>query len=359
MTKTPRIGVVGGGVYGTAILKCFAAATTQGLVHLVALADLDQSILERHAKTFGVKGYRDYKDMIANAGLDAIAVATPDHLHAEVVLAAAAAGLHIMAQKPLDTDVDRARAMVDACRQRDVMLFVDFHKRFDHAHMRLKNDIEAGKLGKILYGYVCMEDKILVPSQWLHKWAHKSSPSWFIGVHFYDLVMWLLSSAPKKVYATGHKGKLRSMGIDTYDSVSSRVEFANGATVSFDISWILPNSFPSIVNQQIRLVGDEGMSEVDSQERGMLSVYSDTPESLVINAFGAQEYDHPLWGRQVQGYTFTSMVRFLELLRALKNQDATLKGLKGKYPDGDEAIVSTIIGDAIDRSMASGAIITL
>ncbi|RJT34213.1 Gfo/Idh/MocA family protein [Rahnella woolbedingensis] len=355
----PRIGVVGGGVYGTAMLKCFAGAHRQGLVTLVALADLDENVLKRQGENFAIAGYQHYQQMFAEAALDAVAVATPDHLHAEVVLAAAAAGLHVLAQKPLDTDVTRARKMIDTCAEHNVMLFVDFHKRFDPAHQRLKQEISAGKLGPIQYGYVCMEDKIIVPSGWLRKWAASSSPSWFIGVHFYDLVWWLLDSQPVSVFAQGHKGKLTSLGIDTWDSVCSRVTFANGATFSFDISWILPDSFPSIVNQQIRVVGQEGIAEVDSQDRGMFCATSDSAESQVINAFGAQEYQHPVWGPQMQGYTFSSMLYFLELIALLKRGEVTLSQLQGKYPDGESAMASTRIGAAIDRSLQLGQPVTL
>ncbi|WP_010106280.1 Gfo/Idh/MocA family oxidoreductase [Verminephrobacter aporrectodeae] len=355
----PRIAVVGAGVYGSAMLKCFAALHKQGLLDLVALAEIDKEILDRQAKSFAIRGYADYRDMFTHAGLDAVAVATPDHLHGEVVLAAADAGLHVLVQKPLDTRSARAQQMIAACRQRAVMLFIDFHKRFDPAHMRLKSDMQAGRLGKIQYGSVCMEDKIVVPSVWLRQWAARSSPSWFLGVHFYDLVYWLLQSQPRRVYATGHRGKLQSMGVDTLDSVNARVEFANGASFSFDLSWILPTGFPSIVNQQIRMVGEEGVVEVDSQDRGMFSCYADVPESLVINAFGAQEYEHPVWGAQVQGYTFASMIRFVELLRAMQSGVLTLDELKGKYPDGEDALVSTRIGEAVDRSMACGEWISL
>lgn len=361
MTRTfrPRIAVIGAGIYGSTMLKCFSAAQKQGMVDLLALAEIDEELLQRHTRNFGIQGYADYKEMLRNVSLDAVAIATPDHLHGQVVLAAADAGLHVLVQKPLDTSSERAQQMIDACRQRGVMLFVDFHKRFDPAHMRLKSDMLAGRLGKIQYGYACMEDKIEVPSVWLHKWAARSSPSWFLGVHFYDLVYWLIQSPPHRVYAIGHRGKLKSMGIDTLDSINARVEFANGAGFSFDVSWILPTGFPSIVNQQLRIVGEEGVVEIDSQDRGMFSSYSDAAESLVINAFGAQEYEHPVWGAQVQGYTFASMIRFIELLGAMKSGLVTLDELKGKYPDGEDALVSTRIGEAVDRSMATGEWIQL
>lgn len=357
--KTPRMGVAGGGVYGSAMLKCFAALQRQGLVELVALAETDEAVLGRQVGAYGLAGYTDYRQMFAHAGLDAVAIATPDHLHGDLVLAAAAAGLHVLVQKPLDTSSARARQMLAACSARGVLLFVDFHKRFDPAHMRLKSDLQAGRLGKIQYGYVCMEDQILVPTQWLRKWAARSSPSWFLGVHFYDLVYWLLQSRPLRVYASGHRGKLQALGLDALDSVNARVEYANGATFSFDLSWILPAAFPSIVNQQLRMVGQEGLVEIDSQDRGMFSACSDTPASLVSNPFGAQEYEHPVWGAQVQGYTYASMQRFVELLAAIKSGRATLAQLAGKYPDGQDALVSTEIGEAVERSIATGTWIAL
>lgn len=354
-----RIGAVGGGIYGTATLRCFAAAQRRGSSELVCLADIDENILAIHEKQFGLKGYLDYREMFAKADLDAVSIATPDDLHSEVVVAAANAGLHVLVQKPLDTSTIRARRMIDACRENGVMLYVDFHKRIDPAHMRLKQDIAMGKLGKIQYGYVCMEDKIVVPSGWLRKWAARSSPSWFLGVHFYDLVCWLTAARPLSVYASGYKGKLQSMGIDSFDSISARVQFDNGATVTFDTSWILPDSFPSIVNQQLRFVGDEGIVEIDSQDRGMFCAYSDMPDSQIGNPFGAVEYQHPVWGQQVQGYTFLSMIRFLELIQAIQSGEASLQSLDGAYPDGQQALIATQIGEAIDKSVTTSRIVKL
>lgn len=354
MAAKPRIAVVGGGIYGTQMLNCFAAAARRGQVELAAVADMDEQVLVRHRTKFHVAVFTDYREMIAQGNLDALAVATPDHLHSAVVTAGAQAGLHVISQKPLDVRGDRALAMVEACRARGVMLYVDMHKRFDPAHIRLKADIAAGRLGRIQYGYAHMEDRIVVPTVWLRKWAADSSPSWFLGVHFYDLLYWLLDSRPERVVATGHKGKLSGMGIDTWDSVQSRVTFANGAVISFDTSWVLPDSFPSIVNQGLRLVGENGIAEVDSQDRGMFTAYAEQAVGAVVNPFAASEYEHPVWAGQVEGYTFRSMIDFVELVAALKD-GMPLEALAGHYPDGRSALISTLIGEAVDSSLASGA----
>lgn len=356
MEKKRRIGVIGGGVYGTQMLKCFAAQQAKGRVTLAALADLDPAILARHTASFGIEGYADYRDMMAKADLDAVAIATPDHLHAAVITAAVEHHLHVMSQKPLDVDSTRAAALVKACEDAGLLLYVDFHKRFDPAHIRLREDIAAGRLGRLQYGHVHMEDKIIVPVQWLKRWAAQSSPSWFLGIHFYDLVFWLTGRRPRSVLATGQKGKLQSLGLaGAWDSIQAKVEYDEGFTVSYDLNWILPESFPSIVNQGIRLVGEDGMAEVDSQDRGFFCAYGDSAGAAVVNPFGALEYTHPLFGTVTDGYTFHSMQQFVDVLDVLAAGRA-LADIKGAYPDGASALVSTRIGEAVERGLRSGTV---
>jgi len=238
------------------------------------------------------------------------------------------------------------------------MLYVDFHKRFDHGHVQLKQDIKSGKIGKVQYGYVWMEDKIVVPSVWFKRWAQHSSPAWFIGIHFYDLIYWLLESEPKRVYATAIKDKLLSMGIDTYDSIQAKIEFENGATFSVDTSWILPESFTAIVNQGIRVVGSKGVSEVDSEYRGILRAFEDEKGTMTSNPYGNLEQEYPFYGLVPQGYTYESMYYFLDLLLMLK-QGYKLEDLQGSYPSGDEALVSTKMCEAIHESAKLGRPIDL
>ncbi|MEF3312992.1 Gfo/Idh/MocA family oxidoreductase [Paenibacillus sp. GYB004] len=353
-----RIGVIGAGIYGTKILKAFSFAAKMGDIELVALADLKEEVVQQQAKAFGIKGYLDYKEMLQQEQLDAVAIVTPDFLHREITLEAAKYGVHVLVQKPLDTSTEGGLDMIQAARQNNIMLYVDFHKRFDPGHMQLKNDIKQGKLGHIQYGYAFMEDQIVVPSVWFKNWAQHSSPAWFLGIHFYDLIYWLLESKPTRVYATATKDKLIGMGIDTYDSIQAKFEFENGTQFSMDSSWILPVGFPSIVNQGIRLVGSDGISEVDSQDRGISSAFESEPTAIVLNPFAALEVERPFYGLAPQGYTFESMLYFTKLVGLLKN-GMKLEQLEGAYPNGEEALVSTRMCEAVHQSVESGQIITM
>lgn len=353
-----RVGVVGAGIYGSVLISAYWGAHKHGLIDFVAVADVKQPALDSVHEKYKIKGYLDYKEMFDKEQLDAVAVMTPDFLHEEVVLEAAKRKIHILVQKPLSTDIEAGKRMVKAAKDNNVMLYVDFHKRFDPGHIQLKRAIDNGKLGKIQYGQICMEDKILVPTEWFKTWAHNSSPGWFLGIHFYDLIYWLLGEKPHKVYATAHKEKLVSLGIDSLDALQAKFEFPSGATISVDASWTIPNSFASVVNQQIRLVGTEGLQEVDSQDRGVLAAY-EGDSYQIINPYGQFDVEDPIAGRIPTGYTIESMLYFLRLMKMMKEDNIALADLKADYPTGDQAMVSTIMCQRAHESAALGKILEL
>ena len=170
------------------------------------------------------------------------------------------------------------------------LLQVDFHKRYDPDHQAIERRVQAGELGDVLYGSVYMEDRIEVPSEWFPHWAPNSSPAWFLGVHFYDLVRWIVKSEVKSVYATGTKNTLlKDYGVDTYDCVNAKVDFVNGASFVFDTSWILPKGFEAVVNQAVRIVGTKGVFECDSQDRGSRSCIASRGDVHLQQQFQARE----------------------------------------------------------------------
>jgi len=354
-----RVGVVGAGKYGSVVINAYYGAYKRGEIDFVAFADVSKGAVEKVQEKYGIKGYLDYKEMFEKERLDAVAIVTPDFLHEACVIDAAKKGIQILVQKPLSTDIAAGKRMIDAAKSNNVMLYVDFHKRFDPGHIQLKSAIKEGKLGEIEYGYVCMEDKIIVPTEWFKSWAHNSSPAWFIGIHFYDLIYWLLEEKPHRVYATGHKKKLLSLGIDSYDAIEAKFEFPSGATISVDSSWILPNGFASMVNQQIRLVGTKGMQEVDSQDRGIVAAYESDVSNMVINPYGQIMVEDPAAGQIPTGYTIESMLYFLRLVNRMKNENLSIDELNADYPTGDQALVSTIMCQKAHESALSGKVIDI
>jgi len=355
--KMIKLGVIGAGKFGTNILNAFKQMESDGRCKLAAICDINRDVLESQSRKYEVKGYTDYREMIkTEKDIYGIAVATPDPFHREPVMYAAGAGRHIFVEKPMDVTVEGCREMMEACVKNRVLLQVDFHKRFDPFHIAVRKDVREGKTGEIEYGYAHMEDKIMVPRDWFPGWASKSSPVWFLGVHMFDLVRWIIGSNGKKVYARGRKLKLKSLGIDTYDSVSAMVEFESGAVVTFDVSWILPEDFEAIVNQGFRLVGDRGLVECDSQDRGTRVSYEKQGVMTYNPVFLNENRDGKTGTVRYSGYGIESIADFvynLEYLAAGGTLDRLQGGVTGLGEDGIEV---TKIAVAVHRSLDSGKI---
>ena len=354
-----RVGVIGAGTFGTVHLRVYKQQLEPaGKVKLVAFSDMVPEILEKQQKAFDVKGYADYHKMLAEQELDAVSVVTPDPYHEQPCIDVANSGRHVLVEKPLATSVAGCDRIIEAAKKSNVLLQVDFHKRFDPDHQELERIIQEGKLGTIQYGHVHMEEQILVPTVWFKKWAHLSSSSWYLGVHFYDVVRWQLKSNARRVYAKGHKGKLlNEYGIDAYDSIQALVEFENGTTVCFDTSWILPNGFEALTNQYLRMLGTKGMWEADSQNRGVEACYEEEGQKT-HNVHFLREYRDKQGRMRLYGYGVDSIVDFIDNVIALKN-GATLKDLEGKYPSGEDGREVSRIAEAVDKSIATGQVIEL
>lgn len=274
---TPKIGIIGVGKFGDMHLKALIQAHNKGTMQLAAIADIDENILEQRQKEYsgcGLKTFADYREMLEKCELDGVTVATPDFLHRQITVDCLNAGKHVLVEKPMDTTVEGCREMLAAAEKNNLLLQVDFHKRYDPYHRELASLARAGKFGRIQYAYAHMEDKIEVPRDWFPHWAPKSSPLWFLGVHMIDLGRWIIGGEAKKVFATGMKDKLVSLGVDAWDSVQTNIIFDNGASFTVQASWIMPDGFEAIVDQSIRIIGSEGMMEVDSQYRGARSCFA-------------------------------------------------------------------------------------
>ena len=355
---TVRIAVVGAGKFGQTHLDAFTQLGYAGVAELAAIAESNPGRAEELRARYTCPVYEDYREMLEKETLDAVSVATPDHRHREIAVAAARAGKHVLVEKPLDVTVEGAAEIVRAAREAKVLLQVDFHKRYDPDHQAIERRVRAGDLGDILYGSVHMEDRIEVPSEWFPHWAPASSPAWFLGVHFYDLVRWIVKSEAKSVYATGMKNTLlNDHGIDTYDCVNAKVDFENGAAFAFDTSWILPNGFEAIVNQGLRLVGTKGVFECDSQDRGSRSCIEPEGMATYNNNFKRESVDRH--GHKVyRGYGIESIEDFAGNVAFLAD-GGRLTDLKGVWASGEDGLEVTRIAVAVHESLATGRVVQL
>lgn len=211
-------------------------------VELVAFVDPVLERAEHYAKLHGGKAYSSYTEMLKQEKVDAVSVCTPNFLHAEVSIAAANAGAHVLVEKPMASTAEEAEAMIEAAKKNGVFLMVGHNQRLMPPHVKAKEILSSGKLGKVLtfrtsFGHPGPEG-----------WSVDGRESWFfrkeeatmgamgdLGVHKSDLIRWLLADEVAQVAA--FVGTLHKEGTDVDDNSTCLLRMKSGATGSLVASW--------------------------------------------------------------------------------------------------------------------------
>jgi len=259
---TPRvkIGIVGAGIWGS---NHALALSSHPPGELTMICDSDGARARRLAEKHGC-AWTTSLDELADSDVQAVTVATPDHLHAAPTLRMLAAAKHVLVEKPLATTVTEARKMVEAAESAGVKFMVDFHARWHPLFMGAKGYAESGQLGDPVVAYARLSNTLYVPTEML-RWSGNSGPEWFLFPHVMDVVRWILGSEPVEVFARGHRGVLEKRGLDCWDAIQALVEFENGAICTFETSWVLPSSYTNVVDNRLSLVGSRGGLEIKNE----------------------------------------------------------------------------------------------
>jgi len=188
-----RAGVIGLGWTGQQHVAAYAADPA---VDLVALAAMEEHLLTRFGEEHDVPGrYRDWQQMIAEAELDVVSIATPTFLHEPMAIHALEAGLHVLTEKPMAQTGEAAARMVAAAQQAGRVLDVSFNHRQRGDVAALKDVVDSGVLGTLYYAKTGWIRRHGIPG--LGTWFTKSESSgggamMDIGIHMLDMTLHLL-----------------------------------------------------------------------------------------------------------------------------------------------------------------------
>jgi len=147
-----RFGLIGAG--GAAALHIPAMRMLQG-IEVAAIADVDEGRAAALAAFYEIPDvYDGAENLLSQTSVDALAVLSPHHLHLPVVRLAAERGVHVLVEKALAPTVADADAMVDVCRQRNVVLGGILQYRFTPGARQLRRIVQDGSLGQIFFASV-------------------------------------------------------------------------------------------------------------------------------------------------------------------------------------------------------------
>lgn len=222
-----RFGIVGCGVVSSLHAESIAASPH---THLAAVADVDETRAREFAAKHGVPHvFADYRAMLASGLIDAVSVCTPSGLHAEVAIAAAEAGRHILCEKPLEITAERMTAMIAAAASAGVKLGAVYQRRGLALTQRIKQAIDAGEIGRLVlcdaYLKYYRDQPYYDSAGWRGTWAMDGGGALMNqGVHGVDMIQWL-GGGIRKVYA---RAAALSRDIEVEDTAVAVVEFGGG-----------------------------------------------------------------------------------------------------------------------------------
>ncbi len=228
-----KFAVVGCGNIGR---RHIAVIEAEERAAVVAICDVEKGKCEKIVETYGkIPSYTDYAKMLSETEADIISICTPHGLHAEMAIAAAKAGKHILVEKPMALSIKDAERMVQAANENNVKLIVVKQNRYNTPIALTKQAIEEGRLGKIYM----VQSNILwnrnkeyyTESNWRGKKNLEGGALYTQVSHFIDLLIWWFG----EVTEATTKLETKKHTIETEDCGSSILKFESGVMGS--LTW--------------------------------------------------------------------------------------------------------------------------
>ncbi len=246
------VAVVGVGYWGKNLVRNF-----HELGALAAVCDADPSVEAKHNGHYpGVKFYREFRAVLADPSVQAVALATPAIKHYEMAKAALEAGKDVFVEKPLAVEVKHGEELVRLAEANGRILMVGHILRYHPAILKLKQLIQDGTLGKIDYlysnrlniGKIRTEENIL----------------WSFAPHDISVMLSLLDEMPTSVSCHGGAW----LNHNVADVTLSHFDFPSGVQAHIFVSWLHP-----VKEQRLVVVGSDKMAVFDDTTDHKLTLY--------------------------------------------------------------------------------------
>ncbi|MDX3194348.1 Gfo/Idh/MocA family oxidoreductase [Streptomyces sp. MN03-5084-2B] len=343
---------------------------------LAAFCDHNETRMRVHNGWLGtaIPAYRpaDFTAMLAKERIDVVVVCTPDHTHAEYVVAALEAGCDVVTEKPMTTDVEGARAILVARRETGRSVRVAFNYRYNPVHRRVRELLAGGAIGTV----GAVEFSWLLDTahgaDYFRRWHRDKANSGGLLVHksghHFDLVNWWLGRGPETVFALGglffygdrngrrHRTdgdrfaldleaspRLRALYHDAEQEdgyLRNQDVFAPGVTIEDDLSVLVRHRGGAVLNYHLHAYSPrEGYRVAFSGSEGRLEL--DVRENEY--AAGAEPVPKQARAR-------------LTVQRHWEPPEAVFDGLLGEgHGGGDERMLAELLGDAEPDALGCAA----
>jgi UDP-N-acetylglucosamine 3-dehydrogenase len=250
-----RCGVIGLGWFGEHHVDTLQALP---LAEVTAVcARRDERVKEVAVKYNIPKAYTDYRKLLADDDIDMVSVVTHVKDHWKPTIDALRAGKHVFLEKPMADTAEECDRILEEAEKTDKCFMVGHICRFDTVYALAKEEIEAGKLGRIISMHARRN---------LAKWIteshlHKISALFGDGVHDLDLMLWYTGAKPVSVFAQTSNTR---PGLPYDDLGWAMFRLDSGAIAVIENVWCLPENVPFAIDAKMEIIGTEGAIYIDN-----------------------------------------------------------------------------------------------
>ena len=307
------IGLIGcGGIARSAHLPALAQLADR--VVLRATADVDAAAAQAAAEPWGASHSTDYRHMLDRPDIAAVVVATPEYLHEEQVVAAAASGKHVLCEKPIARSLGEADRMIAACDAAGVHLLIGHSRRFTRRYMEIRAAIDRGDIGEVR---LLRENERRSrgrpqvwwsPSHWTGNPQISGGAPMINAIHETDLLRWFSGREAASVQAEVNVTIAENPGV--IDFISLTVRFKGGAIGSTEVLNNAPPGYPAF--HQLDIYGTSGAIRARDHDLTGLARFSDGGTDYPA------QYDMLLHNLPAYARELAELVAAIEAGRALR-----------------------------------------
>lgn len=226
-----------------------------GRCELADVCDVDEASLAAAVQKTGAAGHRSLSSMLDKTSADCVVLATPSGLHPAQATEVAKAGLDVMTEKPMATRWQDALAMVRACDEAGVRLFVVKQNRRNKTLQLLKKAVDAGRFGRIYMVSVNVfwsrPQEYYDSSAWRGTWEFDGGAFMNQASHYVDLLDWIVGPVESVMAYTGTLAR----HIEVEDTGVAALKWRNGAMGTINVTML---TYPKNFEGSITVLGEKG-----------------------------------------------------------------------------------------------------
>jgi predicted dehydrogenase len=240
VSRRVSCGVIGLGGFGWNLCKALKKIDTADLRYV---SDIKENVTRKIGSELSAVWYSDYRKMLSRKDLEAVFIATPNHLHAEPTVAALEAGKHVLCTKPIATTLKDADDMIRMAKKTSMKLEIGYNRRFDKPIVKTKELLDSKIIGRVFYAraslmqirpHIDLDIPGRPPANEYWKWMGKkiAGGGSLITHHSHELdyMRWFLGPVD---WVMGRTDTLFH-SIEVEDVASAIIKFKNGALLSFN-----------------------------------------------------------------------------------------------------------------------------